>query len=72
MEESKIIKKLLEHDEQFVSIREEISQLRREILQGQDEMMTILRRLDQERILQLNRLGELKVKWRNIARKLQR
>ena len=50
MDEIKIANKLLEHDEQFILVRQEIGQLRQEMLQGQDEMMAILRRLDQERI----------------------
>jgi hypothetical protein len=50
MAEDKIVKKLLEHDEKFADIRREISDLRRDTLQGQDEMIGILRRLDQERI----------------------
>lgn len=50
MPEDKIVKKLLEHDEEFAAIRQEIADLHRETLQGQDEMIGILRRLDQERI----------------------
>jgi len=50
MAEDEIVKKLLEHDEKFAEIRREISDLRRDTLQGQDEMIGILRRLDQERI----------------------
>jgi len=50
MDENKFINKLLEHDNHFVGLRQEISDLRKENLAGQDEMITILRRLDQERI----------------------
>ncbi len=52
MNEEKVIQKLLEHDEQFDKIEEKLDKMvtREEYLQGQDEMMTILRRLDQERI----------------------
>jgi hypothetical protein len=50
----KVITKLLEHDDQFVQIIKKIDDdvggLRREMLDGQDQMMTILKRLDQERI----------------------
>jgi len=49
-----IVKKLLDHDEQFISIRQEIGELRQEMRQGQDEMLTILRRLDQERVATFN------------------
>ena len=50
MDENKIINKLIEHDNHFVDIMQEISDSRKENLQAQDEMITILRRLDQERI----------------------
>ena len=52
MNEDKIIQKLIEHDERFDSIEQKLdSKLGRdEYLKGQDEIMTILRRLDQERI----------------------
>lgn len=50
MAEHEIAKKLVEHDNQFANIRQEISQLRQEMLQGQDEIISILRSLDQERI----------------------
>ncbi|MBE0447375.1 MAG: hypothetical protein IBX64_04630 [Actinobacteria bacterium] len=45
-----ITRKLIDHDEQFVLVRQEIAGLRQEMLRGQDEMLTILHRLDQERI----------------------
>jgi len=50
MAEDKIIKKLLEHDDRFEKIDEKIDDFRREVLTGQEEMVTILQRLDQERI----------------------
>lgn len=50
MDESKIINKLLEHDNHFVDIKHEISDLRTENLQAQDEMITILHRPDRRRI----------------------
>lgn len=54
MNEDKIIKKLLDHDDQFTKVREEIKELRCESLRDREEMITILRRLDQERIFTTN------------------
>lgn len=52
MEESKIVKKLLEHDQRFDQMvtKDEFQNFRNEVLAAQDEMIGILRRLDQERI----------------------
>jgi len=50
MDEGKIIQKLLDHDEQFENIKTGILQLRSELINGQEEMITILKRLDEERI----------------------
>lgn len=50
MNEEKIIKKLFEHDDEFVEVNKKIDDFRRETLNGQEQMMTILKRLDQERI----------------------
>ena len=52
MNEDKITQKLLEQDKQFDRIGEKLDKTltREEYLQGQDEVMVILRRLDQERI----------------------
>ncbi|OGH69019.1 MAG: hypothetical protein A2754_00980 [Candidatus Magasanikbacteria bacterium RIFCSPHIGHO2_01_FULL_47_8] len=52
MNEDKIIQKLLEQDDKLASIvtKEEFQQTRNEILSGQDTMITILKRLDEERI----------------------
>lgn len=52
MDEERIVKKLLEHDEKLAELvtRREFDAFRGEYLQGQDEIMTILKRLDQERI----------------------
>lgn len=51
MNEGKIIKKLLDHDERFDAIEKKIDTMRDESLTVKDEMMVILKRLDQERIL---------------------
>ncbi len=50
MNEEKIIKKLFEHDDEFVAVNKKIDDFRRETLNGQEQMITILKRLDQERI----------------------
>ena len=52
MNEDKIIQKLFEHDEKFerVATKDSVDRLRDEMIRGQEEMITILRRLDQERI----------------------
>ncbi len=58
MVEDKVFAKLLEHDKHFIRINEHFNQIedkinktvtRDEYLTGQDEVMTILRRLDQGR-----------------------
>ena len=48
--EDRIFKKLLEHDEQFAWIRENMVTKEdfRRVMDGQDKMVTILRKLDQE------------------------
>ena len=56
-----LAKKSFEHDEQFTKVHEEIRQFRNEYLDGQDKMMQILNRLDQERVftnLAIQRLTE--------------
>ena len=52
MREDRIIKKLIEHDEQLKRIREKLSKTATsdEVNQRFDETMTILKKLDQERI----------------------
>lgn len=52
MNEDKIILKLAEHDKRFDELvtKGEFQEFKRQVLTGQDEMMAILRRLDQERI----------------------
>ena len=50
MSEGKIVKKLLEHDDKFMVIEEQLKRMltREEYLRGQDQIMVILKRLDQE------------------------
>lgn len=50
MNEEKIINKLFEHDERFERLENKIDDVRREVLQGMDEMTVILKRLDGERV----------------------
>lgn len=52
MREDKIIKKLIEHDEQLECIREKLGKIATsdEVNQRFDETITILKKLDQERV----------------------
>lgn len=50
MDGVKIVEKLIEHDEQFVQVRSEMGQFRDEVNQRLDDIIVILKRLDQERI----------------------
>lgn len=50
MNEDKIIEKLIDHDEKLDNLEEKNSDLKSESLKNQEEMITILKRLDQERI----------------------
>ena len=57
----KVIKKLVEHDEKFDNMvtKDEFAEFRDEMLNGQDKMMTILQRLDEERIFTNKWIGEI-------------
>jgi len=46
----KIIKKLIDHDEEFVRVRDEMKQYHNEVLDRLDSIMVIVQRLDQERL----------------------
>lgn len=50
MNEDKVIEKLLDHDKKFNHLEKKISDFKQETLKNQEEMITILKRLDQERI----------------------
>jgi len=52
MLEDKIITKLLEHDEKLAGVvtKDEFQKFRSDSLEGQDTMIGILKRLDEERI----------------------
>ena len=45
-----VLKKLEEHDRRFDKLENDFGGFRREVLTGQDKIMEILERLDQERI----------------------
>ena len=57
----KVINKLIEHDEKFDNMvtKDEFYQFKDEILTGQDKMMTILQRLDEERVFTNKWIGEI-------------
>lgn len=56
--------KLAEHDAKFETLatKADLAQLREEVLSGQDAMMTILKRLDDERVHEYSERQEMKAK----------
>ena len=46
----KIIQKLIEHDKKFDRIYKEFNDIKRMIMEGQKEILTILKRLDKRHI----------------------
>ncbi len=50
MDERKIVQMLLDHEGRFDELREEIHKLRDETLTGQDQIMTILKRMETEQV----------------------
>lgn len=50
MNEDKIIQKLIEQDDKFEQVKDEMGRMHSENLANQDKMLTILERLDQERL----------------------
>ena len=61
MAEDKIIKKLLEHDEKLKELvtKREFREFRNEVLAGQDKILTIVQRLDQERVFTNEKIKRL-------------
>ncbi|MEK7626644.1 MAG: hypothetical protein AAB399_00555 [Patescibacteria group bacterium] len=59
MNEDKIIQKLIEHDGKFVQLENKVDNFTQRFLTAQDEMMTILRRLGQERIFTAAWVGRI-------------
>jgi len=50
MNEDKVLQKLDEHDRRFDKLESEISDFKHRVLVTQDEILTIIRRLDEERV----------------------
>ena len=50
MNENKILQKLSEHDKRFDELASDLSSFKHQVLTSQDEVLTILKRLDEERI----------------------
>lgn len=48
--QDRIIKKLLDHDEQFNLIRKEMKEMKGDILTVLDQILVIVKRVDQERV----------------------
>lgn len=72
MNEDKIIAKLLEHDEKFDGVAQELSKFREEFLSGQDAMMTILKRLDEERVFTHKWVKEIETKVEENTQELKK
>ncbi len=74
MSEDLIIKKLLEHDERFTKLvsSEEFQDLKNKILNGQDTMIGILQRLDEERIFTIKWIKEIETKVEHNTLELQK
>jgi chromosome segregation ATPase len=86
MADDKIIKKLSEHDdrfrkvderfdkidERFDKIDERLDNFRQEFLHGQDQMMTILKRLDEERIFTLEWVKRIESKVETQKQELEK
>lgn len=61
MNEEKIIQKLNEHDGRFDELAVDLKDFKNQVFAAQDEMLTILRRVDEERIFTaawLNRIEQ--------------
>jgi len=50
MKEDLILRKLDEHDKRFDTLEADFHDFKNQMLTGQDQMLTILRRLDEERL----------------------
>lgn len=74
MSEDKIIEKLLEHDEKLSNMvtNDEFQKFRNEMLQGQDTMVGILKRLDEERVFTHKWVKEIEYKVEENTRELQK
>lgn len=72
MDNDKIIKKLLDHDEQFVAIREEIRNSHDSLMNVLDQQTVILNRLDQEREFTLERVKRVEAEVEDSAKDIQK
>lgn len=71
MNEEKIIQKLFEHDDRFDRIEEKIEAMRNDFLTSKDEMMVILKRLDQERIFTIEWVKRIESKVEKQQQEIQ-
>lgn len=73
MNEDKIIQKLLEHDGRFENIERKMADKDdvNGLLNGQDKMITILMRIDQERVFTNERIKRLEREIEQIKLQLQ-
>jgi len=64
MSDNEIIKKLIEHDDKFDKLvtKSEFNEFKDSFFQGQDQMMAILTRLDQERVFTVERIKRIEKK----------
>jgi hypothetical protein len=70
--EDKIIEKLFEHDKRFDQLDYDFKEFKNQVLSGQDEILTIVRRLDQERIFTTSWISriekEVEKHWEEITK----
>lgn len=57
--DEKIVKKLLEHDDKFEDIHQEIKNTKNELMNKMDEVLTIVQRNDIERMANIHRLDRM-------------
>lgn len=72
MNEDKIIDKLFEHDNRFDKVGNKIDNMTMEIFRRQDEIITILRRLDQERIFTASWIQRIEKEVEDHTREISR
>lgn len=72
LNENKIIEKLFEHDKRFDQLDYNFKEFKNQVLSGQDEILTIIRRLDQERIFTTSWISriekEMEKHWEEITK----
>ena len=73
MDEDLIINKLIEIDEKLsaFSTNERVGQLEQKVMQSQDEMMVILKRLDEERLFTIEWVRRIETDVERIKAHLQ-